>query len=723
MENLKSPLGLPVYFVEHLTLLTWGIWIWPRFVWRRLRRSPAPAKCYVFEGSRQAIFIARAMALPTGIKLERLQFNLADVHDEAGRLVRLRIDFVDLALVQQAVAEDPEFRRVVTATQLPGLRVFLGKSAIEGDWQQAGTLRRALLMVQLCRWKTGHDGGGIPSASLFLERRLWTRAISQYASGYGVHVITVPPRGNLGKTVRRLLPRRIMNWLRARRYRVRPAGLSNLGPSALGGPAANSNGQQLTRPDSPGGSDGSGPRIAVEYYGQFNLDRPELYSDLFFWQRSSLPGKDLLLLFSIPRDPLDEEKLAQLVAHQIRPIVLHPGATTLPNQPVFKLSSKSNNNHANGFLAARRMASNKWSRQCLDTYQDLRMHWTDLFAKNNVKVYVTWFKYGPTHCAITDSLASLGGLTVMYQRAFEGLPSPSATICADIVFGFSREDAQIERLSNSIIRYHVTTGYMGDHRFPLLAKSAQVVRSELHQRGAKRILAFFDENSHDDPRWHTGHALVQQNYAFLLDKVLSDPSLALVLKPKVPGTLRRRLGPVAEMLDEALATGRCHLYGEGVMHSSYPPAAAALVADIAIHGHLCAGTAGMEAALAGVPTLLLDREGWPESPLYRLGVGRVVFTNWEELWQACLGYWSSPGRVEGFGDWSPILDELDPFRDGRGAERMGTYLDWLLDGFKRGLDREAVMAEAAERYCSLWGKDKVTEVNGGKWRESVASPS
>jgi len=58
-----------------------------------------------------------------------------------------------------------------------------------------------------------------------------------------------------------------------------------------------------------------------------------------------------------------------------------------------------------------------------------------------------------------------------------------------------------------------------------------------------------------------------------------------------------------------------------------------------------------------------------------------------------------------------MLDELDPFRDGRAAERMGTYISWLLEGFRAGFDRETVMADAAERYGARWGKDKVTSIN------------
>ena len=91
-----------------------------------------------------------------------------------------------------------------------------------------------------------------------------------------------------------------------------------------------------------------------------------------------------------------------------------------------------------------------------------------------------------------------------------------------------------------------------------------------------------------------------------------------------------------------------------------------------------------------------------------------MFSDWPSLWAACVDHWKRPDGIPGFGDWSPMWDELDPFRDGRAAERMGTYLTWLLEGFKAGLKRETVMADAAQRYAELWGADKITHVVGSQ---------
>ena len=118
------------------------------------------------------------------------------------------------------------------------------------------------------------------------------------------------------------------------------------------------------------------------------------------------------------------------------------------------------------------------------------------------------------------------------------------------------------------------------------------------------------------------------------------------------------------------------------------------------------GAAGSASRVApGVPV------GGLQEFLYQLGVGKVVFKDWESLWDSCQNQWATLGGIPGFGDWSPLLDEIDPFRDGRAAERMGDYIKWLLDGFRAGLDRNTVMADAAERYCALWGQDKITQVN------------
>lgn len=689
------------YFIETLTLRSWCFEILPRLLWRRVRvRHRRDRRCYVIDGGRCALAVARAWTWATGVVVGRLPFRMLDIVDDEGFSLRLRIAYKDLAEAQADALRDPAFRTVIEEYHAgERMSAFLAKVISSVSLFQRETLWRALLTIQVCRWTVRREPEPGAVAVFFLQRRPWMRAIASYAARHGVLTVPVSPAFQVKTWLRGFVPPEVkvaVRWLRSLWYER--VGLRHAPIVA-------------SRPRGPLGP-GERPRLAVEYYGHLNLAHPERHSDLFFWQQSALAAEDVLVTFSLPRDPLDEQKWVELNEHGFSAVALEAAAATVRGVPIFIPRPRVRREYTPApqpGLAAQGQDA-KWLRRYARYYVVLRDTWEAFFSATGVKVYVSWFKYDGSHCVIADALQRVGGVMAIYQRAYEYHPSVETTITADVVFGFSQLGAELERRSNSVIPYHVTTGYLGDHRFPLLREKAGEVRQRLQGRGVERIVAFFDENSGEDPRWHTGHGLQREHYAFLLEKVLAHPWLALVVKPKVPSTLRRRLGPVAEVLQRAEATGRCLVYEGGALHSSHTPVEAALAADLAIHGHLCAATAGLEAALAGVPTLLLDREGWPSSPLYQLGVGRVVFPTWQALWDACVEHWNRPEGIPGFGDWSPLFDELDPFRDGRAAERMGTYLMWLLEGFQAGWDRETVLAAAAERYTSRWGKDKVSRV-------------
>ena len=118
------------------------------------------------------------------------------------------------------------------------------------------------------------------------------------------------------------------------------------------------------------------------------------------------------------------------------------------------------------------------------------------------------------------------------------------------------------------------------------------------------------------------------------------------------------------------------------------------------------GTAGVEAALTGTPTLMLDRSRDSKSQFYKLGEGKVVFNDLQTLWKRLQEHWLHE-PINGFGDWSPIMDDIDPFRDGKAAERLPTFLHWLDEGFSNGLGKDQNLEAAVSKYADAWGMDKV----------------
>lgn len=702
-------------FVERLTVRTWIGSVCPRLLWRRLRGQRAQ-RCYTFDASPAGMVVARACRWLTGAGVEPLRFRLAEVRDEQGLLIRLRISYRDLAEVQAEILADPVFRGAIGHCE-PGDRFpeYLTKALAVNDTRTHQLLWRALLTIQVCAWhlRQLESRRGERGAVYFMERRVWFGAIRRYAFRFGVTVVAVPATISLGVWLRSHM---VTPQVKRALYHLQVRGL--LGGiripmeqrSTPTGAPGRSFHETSTRPLVP--SVRRRPRMVVEYYGSLNVDHPEQHSDLFFWQPSQISAQDVVMTFNLESHPLDAAKLAQLNAHGIGAVAVRPRVAATSRARVFVPRLRADQHDGVVLPKLPRSREGRWLlEQARRYYGEDRAFWEELFQAEAVKVFVSWFRYTEIYCAIADALARVGGVTAIYQRAYESFPSPETAVSADVFFVYSPMMADVERRSGSRVSYVVSTGYLGDCRFARLRAQASRVRRDLQRHGAQRVVGFADENSLDDERWHTGHRVEQESYAFLLERVLAEPWLGVVIKPKVPATLRRRLGPVAELLQRAERTGRCVIFATGSVQGAYPPAAAALASDVMIHGHLNAGSAGVEAALAGVPTLLLDRFGWPISPLYRLGVGRVVFTDWQALWRACLEQWNHPRGIPGFGDWSPMLDELDPFRDGRAAERMGTYLRWLLEGFRGGLDRQTVMADAAERYAAQWGRDKIAHAN------------
>ena len=170
---------------------------------------------------------------------------------------------------------------------------------------------------------------------------------------------------------------------------------------------------------------------------------------------------------------------------------------------------------------------------------------------------------------------------------------------------------------------------------------------------------------------------------------------------------------VNELLIKAEATGRCFVY-ESVTDNftSAPPVLAGLSADICIHGHLCAGAAAIECALANLPTLLIDREGSPENILYSLSSENLIFNSWEEIIYALKNHFNSENRNKNFGRWPEyFLNDLDLFRDGKAAFRMGEYLNTLINYIKENKSRDEAMNIAAEIYAKKYGIDKISTFN------------
>ena len=111
-----------------------------------------------------------------------------------------------------------------------------------------------------------------------------------------------------------------------------------------------------------------------------------------------------------------------------------------------------------------------------------------------------------------------------------------------------------------------------------------------------------------------------------------------------------------------------------------------------------------------------------EPDLYAWGDKKVIFSNLDEMIDTLKSFKQNPDIYPDLGDWSAHLDELDPFRDMRGAERIGTYVRWLKEAFDKGLERQDAIECANVFYADEWGEDKIFSSKGVKANYDYNSP-
>lgn len=672
-----------IYF-ERLTILAFIKYL--SYVQRNILFKKNKIELFYFDISKIGVFFVKIVGYLVPISFKKMNFKYTDIRDREGTYTGCRIMHEDLSVVLQEIIKSEDYSNILPVglndeSVLSFIKKNIGTTHGH-DRFETKALRDTLLLIQVVALHMSNecqDGHSI----FFIEKRCWIPALSAYSGPLGISIVP---------TSRIIDLRQTMFFIRARlseKPRVYEI-VDSIKKHRI--PSLNDKAKPLKYFDT------MHSKVLVD-------SKLSKYNASSFWNQSALLPENVLFVsenYPINQNQWNDVKSAGMDAVALKPSIAQSSEVSLFLPRIDK--KEVCHKYTSRFYHPR---ERKFVKFQLDRYYYLKSYWLDLFRACKARVYVSHFKYLDKHIAATGAINELGGIAAIWQESYSEFSTPSALVNADLVFGFSPAVADVEKRNSSKIQYFVAIGYIGDYRFDLARTKHQEIRSLLKENGARKIVAFLDETDMEDDRWGPGHLSTQEEYQFILEKVLSEPWLGLVLKPKRQGTLRKRLGPVAGILEQAIDTGRCYISNQDHIIT---PAMAAMASDIAIHGSLYACTAGMEAALVGAPTLMLDSFGWDKSRIYKLGEKRVAFREWQPLWEALMEHWNKQ-PIPGLGDWSPIIDELDPFRDGKAASRMGTYLHWLIQGYENGQDREVILADAAEKYCKRWGNDKVVKMS------------
>jgi len=440
--------------------------------------------------------------------------------------------------------------------------------------------------------------------------------------------------------------------------------------------------------------------IAVQFVEGLDLQRR---ADIVWYLPSGIDPKRVLIYFDWPDSyPVDNHIINEIRALGVQWVCLKRRVLINKNNPVWSppLSGKK---RVTDLDIKPQGEIEKWIyRKGKELLEEIN-YWSDFYDAFNIKANFIIGGGAPGYVARSiafDLHGSKDGYLVTKQRSELHWPSLSilGNYPVDVFFTWSpRSEQYLLPNANQIIA-SISTGYPNDFVFKHKQLETKTLKDLLRSQGANYIVALFD-NSHGPDIAHSSTNM-EQFYLAFLNWLLEDPGFGIVIKSKKPSVLQR-LPRVQPILEKAVATGRCIRLGD---EFGRLPVDASLASDMVVG--IGISSAVIESAIAGCRGIHCDLTNFHSHEFYQWGYERIIFDDLDRLITAIKSDKSDRATCPELGDWTPFLDRLDPFRDGRAGERMGDYLRWCLEGFDEGLNRDEVIRRASEKYKGQWGRDK-----------------
>ena len=153
--------------------------------------------------------------------------------------------------------------------------------------------------------------------------------------------------------------------------------------------------------------------------------------------------------------------------------------------------------------------------------------WSNI-SQNNIKIYLSWNKFNSKHIPIYEALNKLDSTLAIWERSFEGVPSPELTTISDILFKTGKINLLNDDLNNNKNKFKIIVGFLRDYNIKKSKIVAEKIKNQLYSHGAKKIISLFDQNSSDNFM----HKNQSDFYIYFLNLILKNKDYALVIKPK-----------------------------------------------------------------------------------------------------------------------------------------------------------------------------------------------
>ena len=219
-------------------------------------------------------------------------------------------------------------------------------------------------------------------------------------------------------------------------------------------------------------------------------------------------------------------------------------------------------------------------------------------------------------------------------------------------------------------REFIVTGYPYRNVQNYVRSPAEKLRKELHNKGADLIIGYFDENVLSGKFSLTNRDHHYEEISQLAKLVLSNPSIAVVVKPQFTANTTEHLYHSDSLIKKAFDTGRlldlCR--GQDVRNRVYP-AETGLICDICV-GNMLGGTASLEVAVIGSRSAMINPYNVEAPWVNLLSDQNIMFGDLHDFLRATKNMNRDDLLTTDIGDWSSVVKNFDPFDDELSFKRI-----------------------------------------------------
>jgi hypothetical protein len=330
-------------------------------------------------------------------------------------------------------------------------------------------------------------------------------------------------------------------------------------------------------------------------------------------------------------------------------------------------------------------------------------YWEDFFKQHNVKIL---FKPGALFSSIDVAAKISGVVLISFQYSNLSRAAMGHLEGCDTFFVWGKEHEKAFSHEHNNVKTLIQSGYAFDFTFNKANVNAASLRKSFNEKGVNFILSFFDENlcGKHFVILLPIHKNIINLYRVLLRYAAAHKTTGLIVKMKIRANIDilRSDDELSGLIDSLEEEGRLKF-----LDSAKFPVEAGKASDLAI-GMISESTAALECSLAGIPSVVFNSEGTLFS---RNGhdsrLNRIVFEDADALISSIEKFRKNRPLSGGFADWGTMLDDKDPFRDGKANRRIGGYIKAVFSNINDGMQKDQAITKANKIYASLHGEDKV----------------